>query len=443
MLLTDPASVPSTVLDELDRLDPQRVLLLGGTGAVSEAARAAARRHRPDASSGSPDAGRYETAALVSETSFARRVPVAYVATGADFPDALAGAAAAGRDGAPVLLTDPRRLSDATADELARLRPQRIVVLGGVNAVSDAVLAELARDRPDDAHRRRRPLRDRRRPRRPRAPSTPPAAYLATGTGFADALAGGPAAAAAGAPVLLVRGGCLPEPVEALLDGYGDVPLVLLGGTAVIGYGVEERRPCRRVPDGPLATGVRLDTLDDPRGPWKGKIVSSRPSSSARRTPSSRRTRWQGLEPTTAIARRTGALVAVNGDFWLRDGRPVHAFAKDGRLLQTPQVLGRNFAVETSTNTPHLGFPNVDARVDVPSQDTSVPVAVVNSGAARADALALTTAEGFGPPEDEIGCAAAARVPSRRRSCSRARCSSTASSRSTAPAATWTPTWTC
>src|SRR5690606_23099140 len=85
-------------------------------------------------------ADRYATAVAVSQ-AYEPGVPAAYVASGRDFPDALAAAARAGVLGGPVLLTGPDRVPDGVLAELGRLQPGEIVVLGGSGAVSDAVLA--------------------------------------------------------------------------------------------------------------------------------------------------------------------------------------------------------------------------------------------------------------------------------------------------------------
>ncbi len=85
---------------------------------------------------------RYGTAAAVSKATFSPGVPVAYIASGLNFPDALAGAAAGGYLGGPVLLVNGH-IPAVTAAELTRLQPGRIVVLGGSAAVSDAVLSAL------------------------------------------------------------------------------------------------------------------------------------------------------------------------------------------------------------------------------------------------------------------------------------------------------------
>src|SRR5680860_516169 len=66
---------------------------------------------------------RYATAAAVSAATFAEGVDVAFIATGENFPDALAGGPLAGSRGAPVLLTGRDALPAETAAELDRLEP--------------------------------------------------------------------------------------------------------------------------------------------------------------------------------------------------------------------------------------------------------------------------------------------------------------------------------
>ncbi|HET9186976.1 MAG TPA: cell wall-binding repeat-containing protein, partial [Acidothermaceae bacterium] len=76
-------------------------------------------------------ADRFATSAAVVDANYSPGVPVAYVATGANFPDALAGGAVAANAGGPLLLVTPDSIPPSTATELQRLTPGRIVVLGG------------------------------------------------------------------------------------------------------------------------------------------------------------------------------------------------------------------------------------------------------------------------------------------------------------------------
>lgn len=87
---------------------------------------------------------RYSTAVAISKSAFPTPgVPIVYVASGTGFADALAGAAAAGHRGGPVLLTASSSMSPAVIAELKRLDPQRVVVLGGPAVVSSNVVKQI------------------------------------------------------------------------------------------------------------------------------------------------------------------------------------------------------------------------------------------------------------------------------------------------------------
>jgi putative cell wall-binding protein len=83
---------------------------------------------------------RYETAVAISQTQWD---PVdetfVFLAVGTNFPDALAGSAAAAPFG-PVLLTQKDSLPQVTANEISRLQPCGVIALGGTGAISDAVV---------------------------------------------------------------------------------------------------------------------------------------------------------------------------------------------------------------------------------------------------------------------------------------------------------------
>ncbi|HET6379520.1 MAG TPA: S8 family serine peptidase [candidate division Zixibacteria bacterium] len=179
---------------------------------------------------------RYATAAEVSEFGYPSGLEVAYVATGAAFADALAGGALAGRQGAPILLVKRAELPAATAAELGRLKPQRIVVLGGKVAVSDAVLNALkpyatsgSVERIAGVDRYATAAEISRR-----FGTGVPVVYLATGSTFPDALAAGPLAARSGGPVLLVTPTSVPPATAAALDRLDPGRIVVLGGSGAI-----------------------------------------------------------------------------------------------------------------------------------------------------------------------------------------------------------------
>jgi hypothetical protein len=88
-------------------------------------------------------ADRYATSAAISAAGYAPGAPVAYIASGQNFPDALSGAPVAGMQERPVLLVRQGVIPDVIKTELTRLNPGRIVILGGTAVVSNAVSAAM------------------------------------------------------------------------------------------------------------------------------------------------------------------------------------------------------------------------------------------------------------------------------------------------------------
>lgn len=232
VLLVGPSSIPSVTRTEIQRLRPQRIVVLGGTSAVSASVLSQLGSLAPGGASRLAGADRYETAAAISRATFERNVPVAYVATGADYPDALGAVPAAGREGGPVLLVRSGALPAATRAELSRIAPQRIVVLGGTTAVSAIVASQLQAYTPRPVERRNGADRYETAVAVSRASFGPDVShvYIATGANFPDGLAGGPAGAAARGPLLLVRSDSLPASVRAELVRLTPQRVTILGG---------------------------------------------------------------------------------------------------------------------------------------------------------------------------------------------------------------------
>ncbi|MEA2705209.1 MAG: hypothetical protein QOD63_3154, partial [Actinomycetota bacterium] len=150
VILVQRDGVPAAARAELARVRPGHIVVMGGTGAISDAVYNDVKQYSVGGSSIHREAGvnRYHTASLVSRNTFKNGAPVAYVATGENFADALAGGAAGAHNGGPLLLVQRDGIPPDTATELGRLKPGRIVVLGGQGAVSDGVAAQLGQYGP-------------------------------------------------------------------------------------------------------------------------------------------------------------------------------------------------------------------------------------------------------------------------------------------------------
>ncbi len=233
VLLTRPDSLPTATRTQLQRLQPARLVVLGGTGAVSQAVQDDASAYA-GATTRIGGATRYDVSAGVAR-AYEPGVPVLYVASGEAFPDALAVGALAGSQNAPVLITPQDRLSGVVAAEVDRLRPGRIVVVGGPGAVSEAVVTDLrgrtaggvTRIQGTDRYAVAAAVAQQFAPGRPRA-------YVATGASFPDALVGAARAGSQGVPVLLSRPHGLPGAAATALTRLEAGAGVLLGGDGAL-----------------------------------------------------------------------------------------------------------------------------------------------------------------------------------------------------------------
>lgn len=233
VLLTKRDSVPEVVAAELARLDPNTVIVVGGTQVITDATMDAL-----EAASGAgvvrfAGATRYATAVRLARAM--EEVQTAYIASGESFADALAAGPAAGSEYAPLLLTKKDSLPPETRDYLAGSELSRIVIAGGTLAVSSAV-EDAIRAAVPAATIIRHAGRDRYHTARKIAlsiPSTTGTVLYAPGSNFPDALAATPAAIINGAPLLLTRAGCHPDETMLATDFLTPEHQVAVGGSSV------------------------------------------------------------------------------------------------------------------------------------------------------------------------------------------------------------------
>jgi len=236
LLLVTSTGVPSVILTELRRLDPDRIVVAGGPGVVADAVLTTLRTVTPnvDRIFGS---NRFETSRNLARDAYDQAgASTVYLATGFGYADALAAGPAAASVDAPVVLV-PGMLDEIdpnTLDLLNDLSTTQVVIVGGVGAVSAGIEESLVRegfsvDRIAGADRYATAalIASSHFPDAPRS-------YLATGSGFADALSGGAAAGALGAPLFTVRTGCVPIDAHTALRNQGPDDIVLLGGLGAL-----------------------------------------------------------------------------------------------------------------------------------------------------------------------------------------------------------------
>jgi putative cell wall-binding protein len=179
---------------------------------------------------------RYETALAISEANYADdSVDTVVIATGRDFPDALAASGLAGAHGSPLLLVGPTVTAALTA-EIDRLGATSVALVGGEAAIPATVFNAL--DAKYDVERIWGPDRYATAAEVAREIATlggvSDAAYFVRGDEFADALSVSPFAYSLSTPVLLVRTSSVPQATEDVIDELGVTSGWIAGGLAAV-----------------------------------------------------------------------------------------------------------------------------------------------------------------------------------------------------------------
>ena len=231
ILLTREDSVPSVTREALSRLDPRQIGVVGGREKISSEVMGELLAYTRDVVRVAGTT-RYGTAAAVAELDPAPRGGTVYVASGLDFPDALAAAARAGAEDSAILLVKDDSVPSQTVEALERLAPSRIVLAGGTTAVQDKVARQLGQI--TGAMVERRGGGDRYETAALLAQDVEPGheTYAASGALFPDALAAAPLAAASDGAVVLVKADGVPGRTTEAVTRLRPSQMVLVGGQA-------------------------------------------------------------------------------------------------------------------------------------------------------------------------------------------------------------------
>jgi minor extracellular serine protease Vpr len=139
ILLTQTNLLTPATKAEIERLEAKEIIILGGTGAISQAVADELEGMGLDVTR-IGGKNRYETAALIAEEVVGEdEVDVVFVVYGLNFPDGLAAAPMAARMGVPVLLANTNVLPQETAGFLTNHNVSETFVVGGEGVISKEV----------------------------------------------------------------------------------------------------------------------------------------------------------------------------------------------------------------------------------------------------------------------------------------------------------------
>lgn len=194
---------------------------------------------------------RYGTAVDIAKGTFREKEAAQVVlATGSDFPDALAGAPLAYAKDAPILLTKKDQIPDDVLDAFDYFGVNEVTIIGGENAVSKKVENKLKNDLSmkvtriagDDRYDTAAKIAD-------ELGGSSETAYVTYGGNYPDALSIASIAAMEGSPILLTKSNDIPEATSDALQNYSDS--YAIGGKAVISDSV-----VNQLPDGERIAGA-------------------------------------------------------------------------------------------------------------------------------------------------------------------------------------------
>ncbi|MBN2847401.1 MAG: cell wall-binding repeat-containing protein, partial [Coriobacteriia bacterium] len=235
-----------------DRLGATKAVILGGTSAVSSTVQSSLGTLLGGSGAVERIGGtdRYDTARKVAvrtvnelNTPFDGTV---FVATGANFPDALAASPLAAAQGWPIYLVRPTGVDDALVASMNGVGVDHILLLGGTSVISSATDTALKSRVTATSYR----LAGADRYATARVVATYGVTNaglgwdhvaLATGTNFPDALAGGVLQARADSVMLLTRPDVLYDGARQVLadNKMAITEARILGGTGAVSTAVE------------------------------------------------------------------------------------------------------------------------------------------------------------------------------------------------------------
>ncbi|EPR76640.1 N-acetylmuramoyl-L-alanine amidase [Leifsonia rubra CMS 76R] len=248
LLLVAPDSVPSNIRTELERLQPKEIVVLGGPSVVSDGV-VQVLETMADAVERLYGADRYETSRLIAVAAFPVGATASvYLATGADFPDALSASSAAASLGAPLVLIrgGSSSVDPETLDLLTVLGVSNVYIVGGTGVVSVGIetqldgifgAAKVTRYAGSNRYATSQTIND-------AAFSAASNVYFATGADFPDALSGAAIAGTTGAPLYIVQPTCVPKPVLQAVKDLAATKVFVLGGTGALSQSVAAYKNC-------------------------------------------------------------------------------------------------------------------------------------------------------------------------------------------------------
>ncbi|GAB6155818.1 hypothetical protein JCM17380_45690 [Desulfosporosinus burensis] len=239
ILLTEADTLTPSTLEEIQKMAPKKITLIGGTTVISQAIQAEMEKvYGADNVLRYGGLDRYSTAALLATAL--GTTGKAIIANGGEnsYADALAVSSYAANKGIPILFTERTVLPDPTVQALTAQKVSSTIVVGGSYVIPETITQRLpgvVRYAGSDRYATATAIAQGLSLNTDRV-------YVVTGLNFADALTAGNLAAHSFSPVIMVDN-TIPEAASSFLTAHKGTTsdLIIVGGTGIISADQENK----------------------------------------------------------------------------------------------------------------------------------------------------------------------------------------------------------
>lgn len=241
ILLCERGDLPKSTRDEIKRLNPNRILVLGSKNAISDEIFLNLAELVPDISR-VEGKNRFETAANIGEMLREKvKTDICIVLSGLNFPDALSANVLSAREGYPILFTGKDDNFEQAVDKIKQWGIKKVIIVGGEKAVSKSVedkinslsnVKEIERISGLNRYQTATNLAE-------KYFSKSQNMILASGENFPDAVSAGPLATWLEGPILLSAKGSIENQTLNLIRDKAD-KLIIIGGQNAISKELEK-----------------------------------------------------------------------------------------------------------------------------------------------------------------------------------------------------------
>lgn len=244
LLLADENNISDTAIREIQRLNPENIVLIGGMKTLNNSVMEKIQDNTGITPSRIDGENRYATSAKIAKkASEFIDIEEIYLVNGDEEKkvDAISASGPAKYKNSPVLLTSKDALPESVEKTIEDLKIKKITIVGGNNSISKDLENDLINkgyevDRKEGSNRYHTSVlinMD--------LYENPQTIFLANGNSSVDALTAGPVAGAYKYPVLIVSKDSIPNVSRDYIDSMKLENIIILGGTNSISKDVEYR----------------------------------------------------------------------------------------------------------------------------------------------------------------------------------------------------------